>query len=436
MDRFFTTAEKNALTSLSEGGRRPETLWQRIGAKSGSYDVVSFGDDALSLRIVPGIGGRVLVLRPAGAGNLFRTGAPDEPGYPAVGGYAESWQGGLHGPGWSDPFKVGPVEETDDCKAVEMTYDLREGLALTRTVMLPKGKGYFEILSTIRNSGAEAQPGDLRASFGLDLGDTDQVTAILPAMGRKGVMSLSLSADEAKRQLSFNAAQIAGGLMLANHAAGLGIEIIPTAADIERVWLRVDARSNAITFELKTKATVEPGESTSLRQWVRPLRNVAALPKAEHTGAQSHRSLNVIAQDDEIPLGNYGTWGWIEEAEGASDGFAIRFNNNHIEWCCQWPYVPAELEPNTKYDVFARIKIAKKGNGGSAFWAGIYDTVSRADLGTIQPAMTAIPDSEWHVYKLGTITPARGHWVWMGPQNNPDNQDGLWLDYFELRAVK
>jgi len=50
--------------------------------------------------------------------------------------------------------------------------------------------------------------------------------------------------------------------------------------------------------------------------------------------------------------------------------------------------------------------------------------------------MTDIADSEWHVYKLGTITPAAGHWVWMGPQNNSDNQDGLWLDYFEMKAVQ
>jgi len=436
VDRFFTTAQKNALTSLSEGGRRPETLWQRIGAKSASYDVVTLGDDALSLGIVPGIGGRVLVMEPAGGTNLLYTGAPDEAGYPAVGGYAESWQGGLHGPGWSDPFTVGPVEETDDCRAVEMTYDLSEDLKLTRTVAVPKGHGYCEILSTVSNSGADEQPGDLRASFGLNLDDTDQVTAMLPAMGDQGVISLSLSADESKRQLSFTAAQIAGGVRFINHTAGKGIEIIPSAEVIERVWIRVDARSNAITFELKTKATLEPGESSSLRQWVHPLRDVTAFPEAAHTGAQTHTARHVVAQDDEIPLGNYGEWGWIEQADGASDGFAIRFNNNHIEWCCQWPYSPAELEPNTKYDVFARIKIAKKGNGGSAFWAGIYDAANSVGLGSIQPPMTAIPDSEWHIYKLGTVLPAQGQWVWMGPQNNPDNQDGLWLDYFELKAVE
>jgi len=436
VDRFFSTAERNKLTSLSEGGTKPEALWQRIGAKSASYDVLDLGDDALSMKIVPGIGGRILVLNTRGGDNLLHVGARDEAGYPAAGGYAESWKGGVRGPGWSDSFKVGPVEETDDSKSVEMTMDVLEGLNLSRRVTIPRGLGYLEIVSTLTNSRTDAQPGDLRASFDLDLGDTDQVTAILPALGQDGIISLSLSEDETTRQLGYTGSQIAGGVKLVNHASGRGIEIIPQAPDIERVWLRVDARRNVVGFEVKTKATLNPGESTTLQQWVRPLRDIAGLPAAAHSGAQTHRALHVIAQDDVIPLGRYGEWGWIEQAEGASDGFAIRFNNNHIEWCCQWPYSPADLEPNTDYDVFARIKIAKKGNGGSAFWAGIYDTINAVGLGSIQPPMTDIADSEWHVYKLGTITPAAGHWVWMGPQNNSDNQDGLWLDYFEMKAVQ
>ena len=146
VDRFFATARSGGLLALSEGGTRPEALWQRIGAKSGSYDVVTLGNEALSVGVVPGLGGRVLVLQPAGGANQLHAGGPDEVGYPAVGGYAESWQGGLHGAGWSDVFKARPVEETDNGKAVEMTCDLREGVTLTRRVMAPKGKDTCEIV--------------------------------------------------------------------------------------------------------------------------------------------------------------------------------------------------------------------------------------------------------------------------------------------------
>jgi len=62
--------------------------------------------------------------------------------------------------------------------------------------------------------------------------------------------------------------------------------------------------------------------------------------------------------------------------------------------------------------------------------------VHAVGLGHLQPPMTDIPDSEWHLYKLGTIVPAKGVYVWMGPQNNAANQKGLYLDYFELRAVQ
>ncbi len=436
VERFFSTAEKNGLTALREGGSPPATLKQRIRAKAGSFDVVTLSDAALAVGIVPGIGGRVLIIQPAGAANLCYTGVPEDPGYPAIGGYAESWQGAPQGPGWSDEFTASAPEETDDCKALEMTCDLREGVKLARTVMLPKGRGYFEVLSTVTNSCKEDQPGDLRGSFGLNLGDTDQVTAVLPAMGSQGVISLSLSAGEAEKQLSFTGAQIARGIKLANHTAGRGIEVIPSAPAIERVWLRVDARRDVITFEVKTKAPLKPGENTWLRQRVRPLRDLAAVPRAPHTGATTHASLRVVAQDDLIGVGRYGEWGWIEEAAGAEDGFAIRFNNNHIEWCCQWRYSPSQFEPGVKYDVFARIKVDKIGNTGSAFWAGVYDAEHGVGLGSIQPPMTQIADSEWHLYKLGTVTPAEGHYVWMGPQNNAASQRGLWLDYFELRAVK
>jgi hypothetical protein len=436
-DRFFSVAASSGLTALSEGGYSPAAFKERISRKSGSFEVVPISGEGVQLGVVPGVGGRILSLRSADNGpNLFSLGVPEDPGYPATGGYAESWQGGFQGPGWAESYTAKPLEETDDGRALEMSADLKEGVRLSRTVMVPKRGGYFEVLSTVTNSRKEDQPGDLRATFALNLGSTDQVTAVIPAAGEKGVFSLSLPEDEATRQWSFTATQVAQGIKLVNHAAGLGIEIIPSAPAIDRVWIRVDARRNTVSFEVKTKAQLKPTESTWLRQWVRPLKDFSVIPAAQHTGAKTHRALRVIAQDDQIGLGQYGNWCWIEQEPTAEDGFAVRLNNNHIEWCVQWDYSPAQFEPNTKYDVYARIRVAKKGSAGDAFWAGIYDTVHAVGLGSIQPKMTEIKDSDWHLYKLGTVVPAKGHYVWMGPRANAANQDGLWLDYFELRAAK
>jgi len=242
--------------------------------------------------------------------------------------------------------------------------------------------------------------------------------------------------SEARRDLSFTGAQVAEGIVLANHASGIGIRLLPVTGDVERVWLRVDAKRGVVTYDVKTRGKLAPGDTATLAQRFQLLRDVADVPQAQREQVATHKALRVVAQDDRIGLGRYGEWCWIVEDPTASDGFSVYLNNNHIEWCVQWMLSPDEFEPDTRYDVYARIKVEKTGDEGKAFWAGVYDTVHRTDLGSIAPAMTEIPDSEWHLYKLATITPAKGQYVWMGPQNNFANQKGLYLDYFELRAVE
>lgn len=47
-----------------------------------------------------------------------------------------------------------------------------------------------------------------------------------------------------------------------------------------------------------------------------------------------------------------------------------------------------------------------------------------------------VPDGEWREYKLATIRAGPRHYVWCGPLNNAGDFEGLWLDYFELRAAE
>ena len=436
VDRFFRYADAGQVTALNEGGLPPAEYRKRIAPKIGSFDVVTLQGDNLRLDIVPALGGRIVSLRalPDG-GNLVYTSDPGEPGYPNSGGYAESWRGSVQGPGWANSFDS-RVEEVADAKAVTLTTDLAENVRLERKITVPARGDAFEIASTVANGRADAQPAHLRTPFAFSLGNTDDLTAVVPAMGEKGTISLALPETEAERNLSFTGAQLAQGATLANHATNTGIRIVPSGAQVERGWIRVDAKRSVVTFELKTRGEVPAGGSATLRQKVEVLRDVTGVPKAPRTGAREHRALHVICQDDEIPTGRYGEWAWIEEDPTAEDGFSIHLPNTHIEWCCQWPYSPARFEPNTKYDVHARIRVQKKGENGPAFWAGVYDTVHAVGLGGIQPNVKDIPDSDWHLYKLGTVLPAAGHYVWCGPYGNPENVGGVWVDYFELRAVE
>lgn len=437
VERFTRAVEAGGLTALNEGGYPPATFIANTIQRIGPHRVVSMESSGLQVDVVPALGGRIVTLRCGADGpNLLNRGQPGDTGYPATGGYAESWQGSFQGPGWATPYEASPVQETDDTNTLVLSTNLAEGVRLSRTIMLPVNRDYMVIQSTVSNQRADMQPGDLRAAFTFDLGPTDEVTAVLPAMGDQGVISLSMPATQADRQLSFTGAQIAQGITLANHALGRGITVMPTAEAFERVWLRVDARRSTVVFEVKTRASLAPGASTTLTQWVQPLRDVSAVPRAAHVGVTQHQALTVVAQDDQIGLGRYGEWCWIEEDPKAEDGFAVHLNNNHIEWCVQWRYSAQQFEPGRKYEVWARIRLDKRGDAGQAFWAGVYDTVGRVGLGSIAPAMRDIPDSEYHMYHLGTVVPADGHYVWVGPQANLENAAAVYLDYFEMRAVE
>lgn len=445
VQRFFSGCERGGVTALNEGGRTPADLRRVIEPKLGSFEVVTLAGSGLRVDVVPALGGRIVGLQalPGGRPLVYGSG-PADPEYPNAGGYAESWQMARHGPGWFLPFTAALAEEPG-ARAVALTAELPDGMRLERRVRVPAEGSAFTIRSTLSNGGAEARPAALRTEFSLDLGNTDELTAILPALGEKAAFSLSLPETEASSSRSFPGAGLAGGLTVVNHAAGTGVRFtfpagaeaggVPAAA-IERAWLRVDARRGFVTVELLTGGRLEPGAAAALFQGIEVLRDVSGLPRVPGTGAREHRAFRIQVGDDQIPVGRYGEWGWIEPDPSAEDGFSLHLPNTHIEWCCQWPYSPDQFEPDTRYEVFARIRVDRKGDSGPAFWAGIYDTVNGVDLGTIQPGVADIPDKDWHVYRLGTVLPARGHYVWCGPYGNPQNVGGVWLDWFEMRAVR
>ncbi len=437
IERFATVGEQNGLTSLSEGGASPRDFVDRARLKGGQFPVVTLSGDGLQARVIPALGGRIQWLSAGEDGpNLLSLGDPAAAGYPAGGGYCEALGGGAEGLGSAAQFTAEEVQRTDQASILKLTAEPEPGLRMTRTITVPVTGSTLRIASTLENTRENARPGGAKAELALDLGNTDEITAIMPAAGEAAVMSLSLPEDQAEKQWSFTGEQIAEGLTLVNHTTGKAIRLLPGGTELDRVWLRVNARTQALSLALQTAGDLPPGGTVSLTQELEVLSDLGELPQARHTGAKTHQALTVVTQDDQLPLGRYGDWCWIEKDPKAEDGFAVRFANNHIEWCVQWRYSPAQFEPDTQYDVYARVRVAKKGDGGHAFWAGIYDTNSGAGLGTVQPATAAIQDSEYHMYKLGTVTPAQGHYIWMGPQGNAENLDGVWLDYFELRAVK
>jgi hypothetical protein len=435
VNRFFAACERGGVTAMSEGGRSPAEYRQAIAPRTGTFEVVSLAGAGLRMDLVPALGGRIIGLQALPAGRqLIYTSGPDDPDYPNAGGYAESWQASRHGPGWALPF-ASAVSEDAAGKTATLTAELTDKVRLERRITVPAQGSRCAIVSTLSNGRAEAQPAVLRTELALNLGNTDEVTAIVPARADRALLSLALPETQVSADYSFTGADLARGLTLVNHAAGVGVHCSVPPERLERAWLRVDAKRGFVTLEMLTKGDVAAGATAVLSQEIEVLHDVAGLARAPGGGAVTHRALRVVVQDDQIPVAKYGEWGWIEADPSADDGFSLHLPNTHIEWCCQWYYSPAQFEPNTKYDVYARIRVDKKGDEGSAFWAGIYDSANATAISSIQPGARDIPDKDWHVYKLGTVTPAKGHYVWCGPYGNPQNIGGVWLDWIEMRAV-
>jgi hypothetical protein len=130
-----------------------------------------------------------------------------------------------------------------------------------------------------------------------------------------------------------------------------------------------------------------------------------------------------------------GHWCEIVRDPSAYAGYSMYLFPDHNEWAIQWRFNLSRFEPDIAYDVYARVRVEPRGNEGYAFTAGIWD-FEHGSRGAIAVKLADLPDSDWHLYKLGTIVPTAGQYVWCAPPNNAENVAGVWLDYFELQAAR
>ena len=137
-------------------------------------------------------------------------------------------------------------------------------------------------------------------------------------------------------------------------------------------------------------------------------------------------------QDATFNLAAEGTWATIEKDELASDKAAARMPGNHDEWAVQQALLGKPLVSDATYDVYASIRVEKKGNGGQAFSAGIYDAKNRTSLGQVNPSCAEIVDRQYHIYKLGSTKLHGNVYLWAAPPKNPDNVKYMWVDRFWL----
>ena len=143
-----------------------------------------------------------------------------------------------------------------------------------------------------------------------------------------------------------------------------------------------------------------------------------------------------------LRLSRPGQWGAFVDDPKAADGKALKLFNTHFEWCASFPMGKVAFKPGTKYKLRARVRVEKTRDGGEAFWAGVYDSVTRKDAGIILPRTDAIKDAEYAWYDVCTWTPrADGReYFWIGPgrfgADGKSSIKAVYLDKVELSIAK
>ena len=155
--------------------------------------------------------------------------------------------------------------------------------------------------------------------------------------------------------------------------------------------------------------------------------------------AESQRA---VLEERYLSLSRPGQWGAFVDDPKAADGKALKLFNTHFEWCTSFSMGKVAFRPGAKYKLRARVRVEKARDGGEAFWAGVYDSVTRKDASIILPRTDAIKDSEYAWYDICTWTPrADGReYFWIGPgrfgADGKSNIKAVYLDKVELSIAK
>jgi hypothetical protein len=172
-----------------------------------------------------------------------------------------------------------------------------------------------------------------------------------------------------------------------------------------------------------------------LASWIESIRDAAsgeATPPAEVSGLP--RSAWYDLQNRSFLL--YGEdAGLVRQAEDprASDGSAAVMTGDHVNWCVQITLNDINGGIGNKDDdwtLYASIRVDKKGDDGTAFTFGVYDGQARDHLISPTPvALAQIADSDYHLYRVGTVKLDSTRFAWIAPGGNA-NVKQVFVDRF------
>ena len=153
---------------------------------------------------------------------------------------------------------------------------------------------------------------------------------------------------------------------------------------------------------------------------------------AEATAALLARDDLVVCQDTDAALSVWtGSKKGLPDAT-ASDQSAAWFKTTPESWNLQWHWDARLFASGLHCELFAVVKVKKSGGTGEAFKGGVWDKVQwQPIIATTVVGVEAVDGDVWMVFRLGSVRPEPGQYVWIGTSGkNHDNVSEVWLDRF------
>jgi len=213
---------------------------------------VTLDNGQLCLDLLARLGGRLVGCRHAASGHNFcHLTPPSGTEFPLTSGYQERWLGGnesredtaRRAVSWSQPGAKG--EGAAGILAAPGW--LEHPIYTERYIGLAPDELLFSIETLIRNRATSDKTAAIRTVLPLYLGALKDVTLIAPGAGDAQPRPI-LDGER-----SFDAAQSAPGIVLANRTLGLGLRIIAEGNAMERAFFELDEQTARIAFTVETK---------------------------------------------------------------------------------------------------------------------------------------------------------------------------------------
>lgn len=423
--RFRETATALRMSHISEG-RTMESFLSEIDQAPPSYTAMKMENRAAVFHVIPELGGKI----------------------PSWKLKANDYDVFCFPEGWRENFSIKKRKVGSDFKysfslnenKITLQAIMNDDLSIEKEYRLDAKAPVLNIKTHIKDKGKK-KPGfsEIDSQSWWNLGAPDQLILWLSGSEKNSLFSLESLPQNRKCLFSFISADVGGEWLLWNKTKKIGIRAMVPEQKTSLEFL-FDPINKRIRVAESTENS-NRGDKDSfeiLRRYeiitVDPAEIISGYPQKAKTLEMKESEVWEAGPDD-FQLFREGELSKIMRDETAPNDWCAWMPGHTTEWAVQWHFDHELLDPAREYEAFVIVKIGKKGDRGSAFSSGVYDTAHARSMGEIRIAAKDVKGDEWKKFSMARFKPGSSQYLWIAPTANPDNVTEIRVSGFQLKPV-